>query len=571
MTRRLIGAPRGGMLQKTSFIGEPDVGSRDDFPIVITAMPANARQRKIAFGAFIFIVVIAVANAPFAHIQLGHVHYFVPVVQTAMCIANLLTAVFLFTQYSMYPQRALLALAGGFTFSGLFAILHTIAFPAAHSATTLIGDKLNSPTWLFTCWQVTFSLAVIVYALSKDGSEPINRVGRSTRADIGVTIVCVAIATAALTWVATAGVEYLPTPHQNVVHRTPFGMDVTRFVALLNATALAVLFVRRRTLLDQWLMVTLVAWLPSLVMAALFNDHRFSEIWYLARVYALFAGSALLFVLLAETMTLYTRLADAILLSRRERANRLTSVDAATSAMAHEIRQPLAGLAAQGSAGLNWLRRSPPNLDKVRDCLTGIVESSHRAEDIISSIRELFKTTPGSRTMVQINYVTREALALARHDLDANDVTVATEYQENIPTIDADRTQLQQVILNLVNNAIEAMQGVSPDRRRLRISTGFDGKSVVSIYIQDTGAGIAPEDQHRLFDPFFTTKPSGTGLGLSICRTIVEEHGGNLRLAKTDPQGSSFEISIPISSTSDDRSAVDPQTVLATTTIAGNP
>jgi signal transduction histidine kinase len=556
------------MLQKTSFVGEPDVGSRDDFPIAITAMPANARQRKIALCVFIISVVILLVNVPFAHIQLGHVHYFIPIVQTAICIANLLTAVFLFTQYAMYPQRALLVLAGGFISSGLFAFLYTVAFPAANGAATLIGDKVNSPTWLYASWQATFSLAVIVYALSKDRGEVDNRAGRPIWTDIGVTIACVAIATAALTWIATAGVEYLPTVHQSLLRRTPFGMKVTLFLALLNATALVILFVYRRTLLDQWLMVTLVAWLPNLLMSGLLGHVRFSEVWYLTRVNSLFAGSALLFVLLAETMALYTRLADAILLLRREPAHRLTSVDAATSAMAHEIRQPLAGLAAQGSAGLNWLRRSPPNLDKVRDCLTGIVESSHRAEDIISSIRRLFKTTPGSRTPVQINYVTREALALARHDLDANDVTVTMEYQENIPPIDAEHTQLQQVILNLVNNAIEAMQGVSPDRRRLRISTGFDGKSVASIYIQDTGAGIAPEDQHRLFDPFFTTKPSGTGLGLSICRTIVEEHGGNLRLAKTDPQGSSFEISFPISTTSDDRNAVDPKTVVATTIIA---
>jgi signal transduction histidine kinase len=258
-----------------------------------------------------------------------------------------------------------------------------------------------------------------------------------------------------------------------------------------------------------------------------------------------------LFVLLAETMALYARLAGAILLLRRERDNRLMSVDAATSAMAHEIRQPLAGLVAQGSAGLSWLSQSPPNLQKVRDSLTGIVESSHRAEEIISSIRALFKKSPGSRSTVQINDVTREALALAQHELDANDVTLTIEYQENIPAIAADRTQLQQVFLNLVNNAIEAMQGISPSKRRLRISTGFDGNSLVWIYIQDTGTGIAADDQGRLFEPFFTTKPSGTGLGLSICRTIVEEHGGNLRLAKTDPDGSGFEISFAISSASD--------------------
>jgi two-component sensor histidine kinase len=294
------------MLQKTP-IGDQRSGPRDDLATSITAIPASARQCKIALSVFIFLVVIAAVNAPFSLIQLGPGHSFVPVIQTLMCAANLLTAVFLLVQYALYPQRALLALAGGFMFSGLFALMHTLAFPSTHTGDFLIGDKLNSPTWLLVFWQTTFALAVITYALSKDAGKPVNQSGRSTGVEVGVTIACVVMVAAALTWVATEGVGYLPPVHHTLIQRTAFALHLNAFVLLLNAIALAVLFVRRYTLLDQWLMVTLVAWLPQLVMASLFDSIRFSEGWYLARSYALFAGSSLLVVLLTETLLLHRR------------------------------------------------------------------------------------------------------------------------------------------------------------------------------------------------------------------------------------------------------------------------
>jgi len=294
------------MLQKTS-IDDQRPGPRDDLAASITAIPATGRQRKLALTVFILLVVIAVANAPFSLIYLGRAHSYLPVIQAVMCTANLLTAVFLLVQYSLYPQHALLALAGGFVFSGLFALLHTLAFPSAHGGIVLIGDKLSSPTWLFAFWQTTFALAVIIYALCKDAGKPVNQSGRSTRVDITVTIACVVMMTGALTWVATAGVGYLPPLHHDEMQRTPFALYVNAFALLLNAMALAVLFVRRYTLLDQWLMVTLVAWLPPLVIASLFDSTRFSEGWYLSRAYALFAGSSLLVVLLMETLLLHRR------------------------------------------------------------------------------------------------------------------------------------------------------------------------------------------------------------------------------------------------------------------------
>jgi two-component sensor histidine kinase len=353
------------MLQKTP-IGDPGVAPRDDLATSIAAIPASARQREIALRVLIVFVVVAVVNAPFSIIQLGSVHSFLPVIEAVMCTVNLLTAIFLFAQYWIYPQRALLALAGGFVFSGLFALLHTFAFPAAHSSTVLIGDKFNSPSWLFAFWQTTFALAIIVYALSKDTTEPVHRSGRSIWIEVGVTIAGVLMVIAALTWVATVGVGYLPPVHQGLSHRTPFAMGAIAVVMLLNAIGFAVLFVRRYTLLDQWLTVTLAAWWPTLIMACFFNDIRFSEGWYLGRIYALFAGSSLLVVLLTETLLLHRRY-------EQHQRQLIAELD-------HRVKNALAEVAAVGRA----TRQGSRSIGEFLGSLDGRIQSMGAAHTLLS-------------------------------------------------------------------------------------------------------------------------------------------------------------------------------------------
>jgi signal transduction histidine kinase len=528
-------------------------GSRQDFPLVIAVMPINERETRIALGVVILLLSVVVIVAPFARAPLTRVDAFIPVLQTVMCIVDLITAALLFAQYSIYPKRALLAVASGYVFSGLFAFTQTLAFPGAYSATGLIGDGVNSAAWLFVLWHTTFDLAVIVYALLKDADEAATPSIRANPVNtIGITIACIVGVTAGLTWIVTQGAGYLPTLYVGVTRQTPFagGMDV--FLLSFSAAAFILLFVRRRTILDLWLLVILFAWWPNFLLPIFVTVIRFTVGWYVARFFALFASSTLLCLLLTETMVLYGRLANANLRLQRERTDRLMSIQAATAAMAHELRQPLSGISTYGAAGLNWLKRTPPNLVKVRSCLVSMVDASQRTGEVINSTLALFKATSSQRIAVQLNEVVHQVLSLVQHDLQANGIAVTTEYQENLPQIQADQTQLQQVILNLIRNAIEAMGSSSSDDRRLRLATGFDN-SAASLYIQDTGPGISAENRDRIFDPFFTTKRVGTGLGLSICRTIVEEHGGSLRLTKTSSRGTSFEIAFPIDSTSNDR------------------
>ena len=174
-----------------------------------------------------------------------------------------------------------------------------------------------------------------------------------------------------------------------------------------------------------------------------------------------------------------------------------------------------------------------------------------RADEIITGVRELFRKHDHHRTMIHLDDVARQALGWVQQDLLLSEVAVAIEFQSDLPKIYADRTLLQQVILNLVRNAIDAMNSAPRGARRLRLETRLNGHSSVLLSVHDTGPGITADDSKRVFEPFFTTKPTGMGLGLSICQTVVHEHGGSLRLAKTDADGCIFEMTLPIASTND--------------------
>jgi signal transduction histidine kinase len=510
-------------------------------------MPINVWQRNAAVGVVILLLVGATIEAPFAQVPAARIDAFIPVVQTVICLTDLVTAILLFAQYSVQPRAAILALASGYIASGSFAFLQTLAFPGSYAPTGVIGGGTHSAAWLFVWWHTTFPLAILIYALRKDVPHPADRSGRSAGVAIGIAVGCALAVIGALTVLATAGETYLPSLYTgSVTRQTLFANHINLFLLLWGAIALIVLFVRRRTILDLWLIVTLFAWMPNFIIAATITAVRFSVGWYIARGYALVASCTVLAVLLTETTVLHARLASAIVLLRRERSNRLMSLDVATAAMAHELRQPLTAIGSSVAAGSNWLKRVPPDLEQVRVSLASIEAANQRAADIIASVRDLFKKRVDHRTMIRVDEVARQVLNLVQQDLILKEVSVSTEFDVDLPKVDADRTLLQQVILNLVKNSIDAMEVKAPGTRRLRLATSLIGQSSVVLHIKDSGPGITSENTDRVFDPFFTTKPSGMGLGLSICRTIVEDHHGQLRLAKTDSDGCLFEIVLPI-------------------------
>lgn len=519
-----------------------------DFPIAIVTIPATAEQRRTAVIVIVVLLIVALAVLPFANIQLARVNTFVPVLQTVLALADLVTAVLLFAQYLILPRRALLAVASAYLCSASFAFLQTLTFPGAYSPAGLIGDGFNSPAWLFVLWHVTFPLGIVVYALLKDKQEPTLR-GRLIEREIGLTLLCVFAAISAAAWLVTAQIEALPVFYTaSVTQQTRLGNQVNVGLLLWYGLVLAVLLARRRTILDVWLVVILIAWMPNFFVAAIASSVRFSLGWYAARGFALIASFMLLSVLLTEMTVLYSRLANAFSLLSRERANRLMSVDAATAAIAHEVRAPLSAIMLNAGTALSQLRTMPHRSDEMDDIVRDIERDAQRAGEVLSSIRAIFKTAPDSRTTISLQELARQALSLSEPDLLSNQVSVTTAFPEDEIEVRADVVQTQQVILNLIRNAIEAMDAVAPEARRLTLTTRIGKGSNIILAIQDTGAGVLDEDRNRIFDAFFTTKRSGTGLGLAISRTIVEAHGGTLRVAESGPGGSTLEITLPIAS-----------------------
>jgi two-component system NtrC family sensor kinase len=228
------------------------------------------------------------------------------------------------------------------------------------------------------------------------------------------------------------------------------------------------------------------------------------------------------------------------------RVSRLTTMGAMTASIAHEINQPLAAIAANANAGLRWLSRSTPDLEEVHAALKRINNDAHRASEVIQSVRSIFKKAPQQGAAVDVNDVVLEVLALVHGELINYRILVESDLPRQLPQVRADRVQLQQVILNLITNAVEAMSSVQDRSRVLSVASRTQDPGSVLITVQDTGPGIDPDRRDRIFDAFFSTKASGMGMGLFICRSIIESHGGRLWATAAEPHGAIFHLLLPI-------------------------
>jgi len=224
---------------------------------------------------------------------------------------------------------------------------------------------------------------------------------------------------------------------------------------------------------------------------------------------------------------------------------RVTTLGELAASIAHEVKQPLAAIIAEADAGQNWLAMPNPRLDVVREALDAIAKDGQRAADVIQRIRQLATKTEPRKDRVDVNEVIRDVVSLVRAELRRHDVVLTLELEAELPMVLGDRIQLQQVILNLAINAIDAMAPTVDRPRELVIRSGRLGCDHVTIAVQDSGVGIEPDDLDRLFNPFFSTKPGGMGIGLSISRSIVETHGGRLSATPNAPHGACFYISLP--------------------------
>jgi PAS domain S-box-containing protein len=233
------------------------------------------------------------------------------------------------------------------------------------------------------------------------------------------------------------------------------------------------------------------------------------------------------------------------------RAGALTTMGEFAASIAHELRQPLAAITMNGSAAVRWLNREHPDLEEARDAAARTVREAQRAHDVILGLRSLLGNREMRRAPFGIKDAIAEVLELARGELRRNEIIVRADFAPALPPVLGDRVQLQQVVLNLIMNGIEAMSFVHDRPKELVLRTASAGAEGVAIEVEDTGAGLDPTTVARIFDRFFTTKTNGLGMGLSICRSIVEAHGGQLSTSPRSPHGASFRFTIPIDSRAD--------------------
>jgi Signal transduction histidine kinase regulating C4-dicarboxylate transport system len=225
---------------------------------------------------------------------------------------------------------------------------------------------------------------------------------------------------------------------------------------------------------------------------------------------------------------------------------RLTTLGELTASIAHEVNQPLAAVSLNANACLRWLGGEAPNLHESHLALQRIIKEAERASEVIGRIRALAKKTPPRKDRVDINEVLLEVIALARSELRRNRVELQTQLADGLPLALADRVQLQQVILNLIINGVEAMNGVSGGRRELLVRSAKHEDAGMLVAVRDSGAGLDSASFDQIFNPFYTTKPNGMGMGLTISRSIIEAHGGRLWATANAPRGAIFQFTLPI-------------------------
>jgi C4-dicarboxylate-specific signal transduction histidine kinase len=225
-------------------------------------------------------------------------------------------------------------------------------------------------------------------------------------------------------------------------------------------------------------------------------------------------------------------------------ANRVATMGQLTASIAHEVNQPIAATVTNAQAALRWLDSRPPDLEETRLALSRILNSGIRAGNVLDRIRALIQKVPARTDRFDINDTILDVVALTRSELSSNRVSLQTQFAQGLPLVQGDRVQLQQVILNLIVNAIEAMSGVS-EARELWISTEINALTGALVAVRDSGPGLDPASLEHLFDAFYTTKSTGLGMGLSICRSIVEAHGGRIWAEANAPQGAAFQLTLP--------------------------
>lgn len=510
--------------------------------VSVAVQPATPRGRLWTIAAIAVLLVAFCAAATVARIRVPEAVGFVPATQGMIFVTDLTTAALLFTQVSLIRARGLLVLANAYLFTALIVVVHTLTFPGAFAPRGLLGAGPQTTGWLHIIWHFSFPAAVVLYASLKDAK---NKIGISARLIIYGSVTGMVVLICAILWGVTAIDEFLPPLFLDRQTFSPFVFYTGAFDTIICGIAFWRLTTRKTSVLDEWLTISVAATTAEMAMVTFFSSGRYDIGWYSVRLFSLVSSTAVFLALLTENTRLYARISTALWALKRERDNKLLSAQAAAATLAHEIRQPLALMMLNVEAGMRFLRKTPPDLEATRQHLEMTLQDCQHLNETIEAIRSLFRKMDQPEQLVDLNEVILAVLKSQQDELARRSIKVRRELTPGLSLVYGYEAQLEEVIVNLVSNASDAMGMMSRENRVLTVRTRPRGRDAVSVDILDTGPGIDPKRLGEIFDAFVTTKPHGSGLGLAICRRIIEYHGGELTASSDGQSGAEFHILLP--------------------------
>ena len=478
-------------------------------------------------------------------VRLPEVGSFIPTVDAIMFVGEVITATLLYSQASVFRARGLAILGTGYLYTALLLILHALTFPGAFSARGLLGAGVNTAPWVAVVRYPAFAIAVLLYVRFKRTDTAAQIEPEGAAPNIGAHIVAAIFLAAAAAILATSGL--LPpflSDRTTVIRSTSVGYLV--LLSALWVVAIVTLLRRQSSVLDLWLLVALAGWLLQSLLNMV-EQRRFTAAWYWFYAVTLFSHLIVMLALVAESTGLHARLALSMSARNRERDARLMSIDALAAAISHEVNQPLSAVGMHTNAGLRWLSGDRPNVDRAIKSMRATLEAKDLAIGVIKSVRATFARRTGARTEVGLADLVRATVRLLQRELASERISLQLELDETLAPAWADRVQMQEVLINLLTNAIQALAANGDRPRHIAVRSAALGSQSVVLEVSDNGVGIAGEDLAHIFDPFFTTKATGAGLGLSLCRIIVEAHGGRLWASRGEEHGATFHLELPVS------------------------
>lgn len=530
---------------------QASTGREDEHAFLLSSSRPNRRQKVFAASVIALLLAAMLLVVPFAPTPVASTEILVPVYAAAVFTNEVITAALLFALFAIQRSPAILALALGYLFSGFMAAPWALSIPGVLPQLALPDVGQQTTALVAMLRRLGFPLFVLAYALLRGRRE--FRAGRMVPVVVAGCVAAIATTAGGLAWMIIEGQALLP-PFMEDTRRISSVWFYLLAVALLVYAAVVVLLWRfGQTVLDLWLLVVICALSIELVLLSIDlvlqslagSGLRLSLGWWAGRLFSLAASGLVLLVLLAEAASLSARLARSGAAERRAHEAQLVTLQAFSAFIAHEINQPLASMVTNADAGLRWLARETPDLDEAAAALARIARDGDRAGKVVDGIRTMFSKGGHEYARLDVNELLRGVLDDYRDACRTANIAIQTRLAAELPAVFANRVQVEQVVCNLVANAIDAMRSAPAGQRVLRVGSAVTSGAELVISVEDTGSGLPPAHRERLFEPFFTTKAGGLGVGLTVSRLILEAHGGRLWAAENAPRGAVFQFTLP--------------------------